>query len=121
MKHLINWVEIPVTNMQRAKSFYSTILGVTLNTMEMGGTEYALFPSEDKFNSGALVHGEYYKPGPDGIVIYLNGGKDLNHILKKVNDDGGEVITEKMFLSTEAGHIGMFIDSEGNKIGIQNM
>ena len=121
MKHLINWVEIPVTDMQRAKSFYSTILSVELNTMEMGGNMYALFPTEDRFNCGALVQGKYYKPGSDGIVIYLDGGDDLNNILLKVNEAGGQVIMERMFLSVEAGHIGMFIDSEGNKIGLQNM
>ena len=121
MKHLINWVEIPATDMQRAKSFYSTILGVELNTMEMGGNTYTFFPTKDKFNCGALVQGEYYKPASDGIVIYLNGGDDLNNILLRVNEAGGQVILEKMFLSPEAGHIGMFIDSEGNKIGLQNM
>jgi predicted enzyme related to lactoylglutathione lyase len=121
MKHLINWVEIPVTEMQRAKSFYSKILGVELNTMEMGDTGYAFFPTEDKFNCGALVQGQYYKPSSEGIVIYLDGGDDLNNVLLKVNEAGGQVILEKMFLSAEAGHIGMFIDSEGNKIGLQNM
>jgi predicted enzyme related to lactoylglutathione lyase len=34
---------------------------------------------------------------------------------------GGTVIIEKMFLSKEAGYIGIFIDSEGNKIGLQNI
>lgn len=120
MEHLINWVEIPATNMKRAKTFYAKILGIELTDFEMGPVHYALFPSSDKFNCGALAKGEYYIPSADGITIYLDGGKDLNGILSKVKEAGGQVIMEKIFLSKEAGFIGMFLDSEGNKIGIQN-
>jgi uncharacterized protein len=121
MKHLINWIEIPVSDMKRAVAFYLKILGVKFNEMELGPVKYALFPSDDKFNCGALAQGDYYKPSPDGVVIYLDGGKDLNDILSRVNSAGGNVIMEKTFLSKEAGHIGLFIDSEGNRIGLQNM
>ena len=120
MKHLTNWVEIPVKNMKRAVKFYSDILGVTLNEMELGSVTYALFPSEDKYNCGALAQGEYYKPSADGVVIYLDGGEDLNRVLSRVAPAGGKVVMEKTFLADEAGYIGMFLDPEGNKIGLQN-
>ncbi|HEY4788361.1 MAG TPA: VOC family protein [Bacteroidales bacterium] len=121
MKHLINWVEIPVIDLKRAIGFYSKILGVEFNEMEIGGSRYAIFPTDDRFNSGALAQGEYYKPNTDGITIYLDGGTDLSIILSKVKAAGGEVIMEKIFLAKEAGYIGMFIDTEGNKIGLQHM
>ena len=120
MKHLTNWVEIPVKNMKRAVKFYSDILGVTLTEMELGSVTYALFPSEDKYNCGALAQGEYYKPSADGVVIYLDGGEDLNRVLFRVAPAGGKVVMEKTFLADEAGYIGMFLDPEGNKIGLQN-
>lgn len=107
--------------MKRAVKFYSEILGGTkLQEMELGPVKYALFPSKDSFNTGALAQGEYYKPSEDGIVIYLDGGKDLNQILSRVKSAGGKVIMEKIFLADEAGYIGMFLDTEGNKIGLQN-
>ena len=121
MRHLTNWIEIPVTDMKRAVSFYGKILGIEFYQMTIGNITYALFPSEDKFNCGALALGEYYKPCADGVTIYLDGGDDLNNILKKVTPAGGVVIAEKMFLSKEAGYIGMFMDTEGNKIGLQNL
>jgi hypothetical protein len=100
---------------------YSEILGgVTLQEMEVGPVKYALFPSNDKFNCGALAQGDAYTPGEGGIVIYLDGGKDLNQILSRVKPAGGKVVMEKTFLADEAGYIGMFIDSEGNKIGLQH-
>jgi len=121
MKHLINWVEIPVTDMKRAIGFYSGILGITFNEMEIGPVKYALFPTDDRFNCGALAQGEYYNPSADGVTIYLDGGNNLDDILSKVKTAGGIVIMEKAFLSSEAGYIGLFIDSEGNRIGLQNM
>lgn len=121
MEHLTNWVEIPVKDMKRAVKFYSTILGgVALNEMELGPVKYALFPSVDKYNCGALAQGEHYTPSADGVVIYLDGGKDLNQILSRVVSAGGKVVMEKTFLADEAGYIGMFLDTEGNKIGLQN-
>lgn len=122
MKHLINWVEIPVTDIDRAKKFYSEILGgIEFHKMQMNGSEYAMFPTEDQFNTGALVQGEYNKPSPDGISIYLDGGKDMDIILKRVEKAGGEIIMPKTHLSDLAGYGGMFWDSEGNKIGLHHM
>lgn len=122
MKHLINWVEIPATDIMRAKKFYSAILGgVEFRDMEAQGAKYALFPVHDKFNCGALVQGEYYKPSAEGIGIYLDGGKDMDNILKHVEKAGGEIIMPKTNTGMEAGFVGMFIDSEGNKIGLQHM
>jgi hypothetical protein len=34
------------------------ILNAQFQVMSLGKNEYALFPSEDKFNCGALAHGE---------------------------------------------------------------
>jgi uncharacterized protein len=122
MKHLLNWVEIPTSDINRAKKFYSTILGgIEFRDMDMQRTKYALFPVDDKFNCGALVQGEYYKPSSDGISIYLDGGKDMDNILKHVEKAGGEIIMPKTNTGMEAGFVGMFIDSEGNKIGLQHM
>jgi predicted enzyme related to lactoylglutathione lyase len=121
MQHLFNWVEIPVKRMQRAVKFYSAILGgATFNEMELGPIKYALFPSDDKFNCGALAQGESYTPSAEGIVIYLDGGTDLNQILSRVASAGGTVVMEKTFLADEAGYIAMFLDTEGNRIGLQN-
>lgn len=122
MKHLLNWVEIPATDIKRAKKFYSAILdGIEFRDMDMQGTKYALFPVDDRHNAGALAQGEYYNPSSNGITIYLDGGKDMDNILKHVEKAGGEVVMPKTNTGMEAGYVGMFIDSEGNKIGLQHM
>ena len=122
MKHLINWVEIPSTDIKRAKKFYSTILGgIEFQDMEVEGTRYALFPVDDKFNCGALVQGKFHRPSADGITVYLDGGKDLDNILKHVEKAGGQVIMPKTYSGKEAGFVGMFLDTEGNRIGLQHL
>lgn len=89
--------------------------------MEMNGVSYALFPSDDKFNCGALVQGDYYTPSSDGVTIYLDGGKNMDNILEQVEKAGGKIILTKTFTGKQAGYVGMFIDTEGNKIGLQHL
>jgi predicted enzyme related to lactoylglutathione lyase len=121
MKHLINWLEIPVTDLKRAKKFYNTIFGgIEFHDMEMNENKYAIFPSKDQFNTGALVQGEYYKPSSDGIGVYLDGGKDMDNILRHIEKAGGEIIMPKTYTGMDAGYVSMFVDSEGNKIGLQH-
>jgi hypothetical protein len=120
MQHLVNWIEIPTTDIARAKTFYGAILGVAFHDMAIGPTRYAIFPAEDRHNCGALAQGANYKPGMSGPTIYLDGGKDLDNVLSRVEKAGGKVTLKKMFLSDEAGFIGMFMDSEGNNIGLHN-
>ena len=44
----------------------------------------------------------------------------LAQILEKVTVAGGTVVMEKTWLSREAGYAGVFIDCEGNSIGLQH-
>ena len=121
MDHLSNWIEIPVSDMKRAKKFYGDLLGVGLNQMQMGDNDYALFELKDRFNTGCLVKGNGYVPSMQGIVVYLNVGNDLSAALGRVEKAGGKVLLKKTFLSKEAGHIAYLSDTEGNKIGLHSM
>ena len=120
MKHLSNWLEIPVTDMERARAFYARVLQEELPpAMELAGNQYSLFPSEDRFNCGALAKGDGYVPARDGVTVYLDGGDDLDGFLDRVTRSGGTVVLPRTYLGKEAGHIGLFLDSEGNRMGLQ--
>ena len=122
MKHLSNWIEIPVADMDRARAFYGKILQADLPpVMDLAGNQYSLFPSEDRFNCGALARGEGYVPSAQGVTVYLDGGDDLDHVLSRVKKAGGTVVLPKTYLGKDAGHIGLFLDTEGNRIGLQSM
>ena len=121
MKHLVNWIEIPTHDLGRAKGFYGMVLDTELTNMKIADIEYEIFSVEDRFNCGCLVRGSSYKPSQDGVVIYLDGGDDLSGILGRVEKAGGKILLKKTFLSKEAGYIGLFIDSEGNRVGAHSM
>lgn len=42
----LNWFEIPVTDMQRAKHFYQVILSMHMDESTMMGMQMAFFPYE---------------------------------------------------------------------------
>lgn len=121
MQHLINWFEIPATDLRRAVSFYKAVLGKEIKEADLFGTKMGFFPTDGKNVSGAIVQGEDYSPSTSGVVAYLNGGKDLQAVLDKVQDNNGKVIVPKTQISPEMGYFGMFIDSEGNKMAVHSM
>lgn len=120
MDHLINWIEIPVSDLVRARRFYEAVLGVELIPTSLPGFEYALFPAKSVANSGALVCGEGYVPSPAGPVLYLDAQGRIDEILSRVTAAGGRIAAHKRLLSPEAGEVASFIDSEGNRIGLQS-
>lgn len=119
MKDFITWFEIPVLNMERATNFYNHIYGIKMETTEMNDYEMAVFPVTTGIG-GALVLGSGCVPSETGSLIYLNGGKNLQPILDKVEEKGGRIIMPKTKISDEAGHFALFIDSEGNKLAINS-
>lgn len=120
MNNLISIVEIPISDFQRAVKFYQTILGVTIEEMEMGDVTMGVLPNEEGTVNVVLAKGADYKPTADGAVLYLNAGKDLQPMLDKVKQNGGQVIVPKTEISPEMGYFALFIDTEGNKLGLHS-
>ena len=124
MKNAINWFEIPVSNYERAKKFYSEILGLAITDFHMPekNMKYGMFPydMENGGVGGAIVQMKELKPSADGSTVYLNGGEDLNIALNKVVNAGGQVIMPKMDIE-ENGFIAQFIDTEGNRVALHSM
>lgn len=120
MKRLINWFEIPVADLERARRFYETTFAVTLTVEETCGLRMAVFPYAEPATGGALLACPDGKPGDHGVVIYLDGGDDLAVPLARAVAAGGTVLMPKTELSPEIGFIAMFADSEGNRIGLHS-
>jgi hypothetical protein len=118
----LNWFEISVTDMARAKKFYEEVFSITMEETEMMGMKMAFFPYEMTGGKvgGGLVEGPYHKPSLDGSKIYLNGNPDLDVALGKVAAAGGQVTMPKMKISDEVGYMANFIDSEGNGMALHS-
>lgn len=121
MKNSVNWVEIPVKDIDRAKKFYGIIFNAEIADLPHPYYKYAALPS-DVANGGvggALVEGEGYEPSDKGSLIYLNGGDDLSVCLSKVEKAGGKIILPKTSLGAN-GFIAQFEDTEGNKVAFHS-
>lgn len=124
MTNAINWFEIPVTNYERAKKFYSAILGKEIidHHMEEKNMKYGVFPYDMENNKvgGALLEMQGMNPSKDGATVYLNGGDDLNVPLSKVEAAGGKMLMPKTDIQ-ENGFIAQFTDTEGNRVAFHSM
>ncbi len=121
MENLLNWFEIPATNFDRAVSFYRNVLKLEINEKEMFGTKMGFFASDDKNVSGSIVQGEGYSPSTNGVLMYLNGGKDLQNVLNRIETNQRKVLVPKTQISPEMGYFGIFMDTEGNKMAIHSI
>jgi len=120
----IGWIEIPVTNMERAIKFYEAVFDMKLERHQMGELDMAWFPMmNDKIGaSGSLVkHEKWYKPTLDGPLVYFTAfSGDVNNELKKAEAAGGKVWIPKKQISPEIGYMAVFEDSEGNRIALHS-
>jgi predicted enzyme related to lactoylglutathione lyase len=119
-KNAVNWFEIPVKNFDRAKKFYSTILGAEINEMPHPQMKYGLLSCEQGGVGGGIVHGKGYEPSDKGTLVYLNGGDDLSNILSKVEKAGGKILLPKTSIG-QNGFMAHFLDTEGNKVALHSM
>lgn len=118
----LNWFEIAVGDMSRAKKFYETIFDIEMKLLDMNGMKMASFIADDMNGkvSGALVQSDMHTPSTAGAVIYLNGNPDLEIPLAKVGGAGGEVLMGKTYVNENVGYIAFFSDTEGNKVGLHS-
>ena len=122
MKDAINWFEIPVKDFERAKKFYETLIGSTIEEMPFPEGKYGVLPydREKQGVGGGLVQMEGLNPSADGVTVYLPGGDDLTDSLAKVEPAGGKVIMQKTSIG-ENGYFALFLDTEGNKMALHSM
>ncbi len=123
----ITWFEIPVTDTERAKKFYETILDIKMETREIVETKETLsfFPFEpgiiratSGLVSGVLTKSDHSKPSTDGTVIYLNAYPRIQPVIDRIEPAGGKILLTKTKIM--AGYIARFLDSEGNQVGLHS-
>lgn len=125
MEHnVIGWVEIPVLDMDRAKLFYETVFGFDIQVQKFNELLMGFFPmAEGKMGAaGSLVrYPEWYAPSDSkGPLVYFSCA-DLQLELDRVTPAGGKALQPKTRISEEHGFMGVFLDSEGNRIALHSM
>ena len=118
-KNLLGWTDIPVTDLDRASAFYSKVLSEPVTMQEMGEYKFGLLPHSSDGVSGCLAKGDDNKPSRTGPLIYLSVNGRLYDAVKKVSENGGEVLKPKHPIGPY-GFRAVVVDTEGNRIALHS-
>ncbi len=120
----VGWFDIYVDEMDRAQSFYETVLGTSLSPMDdptSPAVQMRAFADDYQSHGagGALVKTEHTSPGMGGTAVYFSS-EDCAIEQGRVEAAGGSVMRPK-FQIGEHGFVSLAIDTEGNMIGFHSM
>lgn len=116
------WFELPVSDLDRATSFYESVFATKL-AIDERFPELAVFPRrEQSAATGALsvFHDEKIesRPSTDGVIIYLNCDGEIDAVLKRAKDAGAHLLQEVAQLPNGLGWVAQFRDLDGNRVGL---
>jgi len=120
MKRLVTFFEIPAIDFNRAKKFYETVFNVKMESFDCENEKMAFFPEEEGQCPGAISWSSdiSFLPSKDGVLISLSVD-DMNSALEVITKNGGEIIIPKKKIEANGrGYFSIFIDCEGNRIGL---
>ena len=83
--------------------------------MGFGTEKMACFPSGE----GAISSAPDFEPGSTGVLVSLNTEDALDETILSIEAAGGQIATLKTKIEAEErGFFAIFLDSEGNKLGL---
>ena len=121
MQNAVGWFEIYVEDMERARSFYETVLQVKLERLPVDEIEMWNFPMnmEGQGAAGSLVKMPGFPTGQNSVLVYFNCD-DCSNEESRVVDAGGRIEKEKFSIG-QFGFVSLVYDTEGNMIGLHSM
>ncbi len=116
----VNWFEIYVQDMEKARVFYEGVLQVKLERLENPGLEMWSFPqnSHAHGSGGALVRYPDKAPGINSTIVYFSC-EDCAVESARAEEFGGRLEREKMSIG-QYGYIALALDPDGNMIGLHS-
>ncbi|MDP2418576.1 MAG: VOC family protein [Hydrogenophaga sp.] len=119
----IGWFDIYVNDMNRAVTFYESVLQQKMEPIgdPTGETQMVSFPANMAVYGagGALVKSSHSRPGPGGTLVYFSV-EDCAEEAARVVSAGGQVIRPKFSIG-EFGWVTLCEDTEGNLFGLSSM
>ncbi len=113
--------EIPADNLARAKKFYSTVFGWTLN--EFPEMEYTIVRTVESDENGmpkelgAINGGMLQRQDPVKAPIITISVDNMDQAAATIEKNGGKIIRPKMPVG-DMGFAAYFKDTEGNVVGL---
>lgn len=123
-QNAIGWFDIYVNDMDRAETFYHTVLQrefeLISDPTDSSVVMKAFVTDMECYGAGgALVKRTGSEPVTGGTIVYF-GVQDCAVEESRVEGAGGKVMTPKMSIG-QYGFISICMDTEGNLFGISSM
>ncbi len=114
----VRYLEIPVTDIDRAVAFYEAVFELKLERATVDGYAMAHFPSlgERLGADVTLAQGDVYVPSKAGTIVYFHV-PDIDAVISRATARGATVLYPKKAVSPETW-VAEFEDSEGNRIAL---
>lgn len=112
------WADVPVVDLARAMKFYAHVLGLPVDSPPGMEGQVALVSGDPPSVDLALST----NPAPSttaGTTIYFGTNGDIDGMLVRVGEAGGTVLEPKQYMGEMIGWLAYFVDTEGNRIGLQ--
>ena len=107
--------DVPADNVERAKKFYSTLLGWKFESFpEM---QYNLITTTNLEGNFGVGGGMGKRMDPSQRIVNYFGVKSIDTAIKQVKSLGGTLLTDKMTVP-KMGYLANCIDTEGNTFGL---
>ena len=107
--------DVPADNVERAKKFYSTLLGWKFESFpEM---QYNLITTTNLEGNPGVGGGMGKRMDPSQRIVNYFGVKSIDTAIKQVKSLGGTLLTDKMAVP-KMGYLANCIDTEGNTFGL---
>ncbi|MES0808012.1 VOC family protein [Roseibium sp. SCPC15] len=115
--HFTVWMEIPVSDLDKAISFYNDVFKTELKLVtDMGPNHFAMFPTKDPNGiAGHLYPGKPAEKGT-GPTVHIACPDSLEETMERFARAGGEVVSDPVPIP--AGRFAYGVDPDGNSIGM---
>lgn len=121
MKRLLNFFEIPAINFNETVRFYEELLKTKLEVFDWGTEQMAFFGKEENGFYGAVSKAANFEPSNAGVVIYFNAEGTLDKMMDTLNTYKCTIVVPRTKIETEGkGEFLIFLDPEGNKVGLHS-
>ncbi len=116
----VGWFDIHVSNLERAKKFYETVFNMQLVDLpiEWGKQSFFPFNNESPNISGALVEKTDRAANGNNTIVYFET-EDCTTEENRIEEAGGKIVQSKISIG-DFGFVAIFIDTEGNTIGLHS-
>lgn len=111
------WFEIPVSDVERAKSFYGELFNWRFGPFDEFQKGYCVIDTDQEDLSGGFVAKSSKEIPMSSPIIYFSV-MDIPAALSKAERMGAKVVKTKTIITEQAGYFAQLTDLDGNLFAI---